>query len=134
MSVTVILEWDFSPPNYFEEPIEISRQDYSMTIVAGKVTAKIDFDVFTSNPSMREDLHNALNSRFLGVQLISHHAYELSSSKKFHLHPNGQKDIFIELSSASMLMTAGHLDFVHTDKDGNVISDSRRDRIEKKKT
>ena len=30
--MSVVLEWDFSPSEYFEEAIEISRNDYTMTI------------------------------------------------------------------------------------------------------
>ena len=134
MSVIVILEWDFSPPNYFEEPIEISRQNYVMTIEAGKATATINYATFNNNPSLREELHESLNNRLLGVQLFSHVPYELSSSKIFHIHPDGRKDIFIELSSVSCVMFAGSLDTLHTDKDGNIISDSKRDRIEKKRS
>lgn len=134
MGVTVILEWDFSPSNYFEEPIEISRQDYSMTIEAGKVTAKIDYATFNTNPSMRKELHDGLNNRFLGVQLLSHQLYELSSPNMTHIHPDGRRDFFLDASPGSIVITGGSIDFRHTDKDGNIISDTRRDRIEKKKS
>lgn len=121
-------------PNYFEETIEISRQDYTMAIEAGKVTAEIDFATFNENPSIRNKLHEVLNNRFLGVQLLSHRPYELSNSKRTFIHPDGHKEFFIELSSALLVMTAGSVDFRQTDKNGNVISDSKQDRIEKKKS
>lgn len=133
MTITVILEWSFSPPNYFEEPIEISRENYTMKIEAGEVTATIDYAVFNKNPSLQIELYESLNNRFLAAQLLSHQMYELFSSRMTHVDRDGHKHIFIGLSSASMLVTAGHLDFIHTDKDGNIISDSGRDRIEKKK-
>lgn len=40
MSTHVALEWKFSPPNYFEEPIEIPCQDYTMIIADGQVRAR----------------------------------------------------------------------------------------------
>lgn len=134
MSITVLLEWDFTPPNYFEEPIEILRQDYNMTIEDGKVTAKIDYTIFNDNPSMRKELQDGLNNRFLGVQLFSHVKYELSSSKRTFVHPDGRKEFFLDASSGNYIITGGSVDFRHTDKDGNIISDSRRYRIEKKKS
>ena len=46
--VVVILEWQFSPPGYFEEPINVTRDDYTMTIGDGKVEARIEPFPFTA--------------------------------------------------------------------------------------
>lgn len=134
MSAVVVLEWTFAPPDYFEEVIGISRQDYTMTIAQGKVQAKIDFRIYEANPSMRRELHDGLNDRFLGVQLLTHRAYELSSTTMTRVHSDGRRDIFIEPEPARLLISGGTVDFQVTDKDGNVISDSKQDRIEKKKS
>lgn len=71
MNAIVFLEWKFSPRDYFEEVIEISRQDYTMTIADGQVHAKIDSAIYEANADMRQELHDALNDRFLGVQLVT---------------------------------------------------------------
>lgn len=134
MSAVVVLEWKFSPPDYFEEPIEISRQDYTMTITDGQVQAKIDCAIFEADPDMRQRLHDALNDRFLGVQLFTHRAYELSRSTKTRVHPDGRRDIFIEPEPARIVYSAGTPDIQIKDKDGNVILDTKRDRVEKKKS
>ncbi len=134
MNAVVVLEWKFSPPDYFEEALEISRQDYTMTIADGKVQAKIDSAIYEANPSMRRALHDALNDRFLGVQLLTHHAYELSSSTMTRVHPDGHRDIFMEAEPGRFVISGKAVDFQVIDKDGNVISDSKHDRIEKKKS
>jgi hypothetical protein len=134
MNAVVVLEWKFSPRDYFEEVIEISRQDYTMTIADGQVHAKVDSVIYEVNPNMRQAVHDALNARFLGVQLLTHRAYELSRSTTTRVHPDGHRDIFIELEPARMVMSGGTVDFQITDKNGNVIADSKRDRIEKKKS
>jgi hypothetical protein len=56
-AVTVILEWQFSPPDYFEEPITLSRKDYVMVIDSGNVKATIASAVYDADPSMRTSLH-----------------------------------------------------------------------------
>ena len=134
MNAVVVLEWKFSPPDYFEEAIEISRQDYSMTIADGKVQAKIDSAIYEANPSMRRALHDALNDRFLSVQLLTHRAHELFSSTMTRVHPDGHRDIFMETEPGRYAISGNAVDFQVIDKDGNVISDSKRDRIEKKKS
>jgi hypothetical protein len=133
MGSVVILEWKFAPLHYFEEPITIIRNDYTMTIADGVVTANIDGPVYESDPSIRQRLHNDLNDRFLGVQLLTHQAFELSKATITRVHPDGRRDIFIELEPARLIITGGSVDFLITDKDGNVISDSRKARVERKK-
>lgn len=134
MSAVVVLEWKFSPPDYFEEPIEISRQDYTMTITDGQVQAKMDSAIFEADPDMRQRLHDALNDRFLGVQLFTHCAYELSRSTKTRVHPDGRRDIFIEPETGRIVISGGTPDIQIKDKDGNVILDTKRERIETKKS
>ena len=132
--VLVILDWQFSPPDYFEESISILRDDYTMVIEDGKVKATITATNFDANALMRDTLHEALNDRFLGVQLLSHRPYELSKPRVIKLHPDGHKDYFIELEGAQITLTGGTADIRVTDQLGNVTSDSKRDRIEKKKS
>lgn len=131
--VTVIVVWDFSPPNYFEEKITISRSDYTMIIENGKVEARTTAAIYDANASMRDTLYVALNDRFLGVQLLSHTPYVLSRPKVTKVHPNGRQEIFIELEGAQLEFSAGSLDVQVADQQGNVVSDSKADRIEEKK-
>lgn len=134
MGVIVVLEWKFSPPDYFEAPIELARDDYTLTIVDGKAEARIDSATYDANPSMRQTLHDALNDRFLGVQVLSHRAYELSRSTMTRVHPDGRRNIFVEVEPARVVMTAHPVDFQVRDRDGKIVADSKRDRIEKKKS
>lgn len=134
MNPVVVLEWKFSSPDYFEDTIKITRQDYTMTIENGQVQAIIDSVIYEANPTMRQTLHDALNDRFLGVQLFTHRAYELSRPTMTRVHPDGRRDISLDIETANMVTTSHAVDIQITDKDGNVISDSKRDRIEKKKT
>lgn len=133
MSAIVLLEWKFSPSDYFEEAVEVSRHDYTMTIADGKVEAQIESEIYDANPSIRQVLQGSLNDRFLGVQLLTHRPYELSNSTMIRMHPDGRRDISIELSSGCYAMSCGSVDFQITDKDGNIISDSKRERVERKK-
>lgn len=133
MEDIVVLEWKFSPPDYFEEPIHIKREDYVMTIGNGTVEARIRPDIYDKNQSMRDRLHSALNDRFLAVQLLSHKPYELSKASMYRLHPDGRKDITIFAESGVITVTMGEPDFIVKDKDGNVISDSRKERAQKKR-
>lgn len=129
----VILEWTFSPSDYFEDLIQIKRDDYEMVIDRGKIEAKIKPDVYEKNANMREDLQRALNDRLLGVQLLTHKSYELSKGSMYRLHPDGRKDVTLFVESCEIVTLVGAVDLIIRDKNGNVVSDSKKDRIKRKK-
>lgn len=133
MEDIVILEWAFSPPNYFEEPIHIIRDQYHMIIDNGKVEARIKPEVYNNDPELRDKLHNSLNDRFLGTQLVSHADYKLSDSTMHLLHPDGRKDTTIFATGGFCISGGGQFDTIVKDEKGNIIKDSKRERIDKKK-
>jgi hypothetical protein len=133
MNAVVTLEWIFSPPDYFEEQICIERDGYRIVIGNGKAEAHITPEAYDTKEDIRDELHGVLNDHFLGVQLFSHKAYQLSEPSIHRIYPDGHKEITLIVKTAEHVMMAGSIDFVLKDKDGNVLSDSRRDRIEKKK-
>jgi hypothetical protein len=133
-AVSVVLEWRFTPPDYFEQAITVSRDDYVMTVDNGKAAATINAAVFDADPSMRDTLHGALNARFLAVQLLSHSPFELSPPTMVRLHEDGRRDICVELKGEELRITGGSVDFQVTDQHGNIVSDSRRDRIDRKRS
>jgi len=133
MNDIVVLEWTFSPPDYFEELIRIEHEGYTIVIENGKVEAHINPAVYDEEHKMRDALHDAVNDRFLGVQLLTHKPYNLSKASMYRLHPDGHRDITIFGESIASATAFGTIDLVVKDRDGNILSDSRRDRIEKKK-
>jgi hypothetical protein len=134
MTAVVVLQWEFSPRGYFEETVTIAGQDYTMTIEDGQVLARINSMVYEANPQMRQALHDALDARFLAVQLLTHRPYELSRSTMTRVNPDGRKDVFIEAQPGCIAISGCVADVRITDKDGNVVSDSKRGRVEKKKS
>jgi hypothetical protein len=104
-----------------------------MIINTGKVEARIDPKAYDKEHKMRDELHNVLNDRFLGVQLLTHKPYELSKSSLYREHADGRREYTLFIGPAISVETAGHLDLIVKDKDGNILSDTRRDRINKKK-
>ena len=133
MDDIVVLEWTFSPPEYFEEVITVECESYTFIIDNGKVEARIDPAAYDKEHKMRNKLHDELNDRFMGVQLLAYEPYSLSKASMYLLHANGQRDITIFPDSIVMKISVDTIDTVYKDKDGNIVSDSRRDRIEKKK-
>jgi hypothetical protein len=129
----IVLEWNFSPSDYFEEPVQIDGSNYLMTIEKGKVQARIDPAVYGKDHKMRDELHDSLNYRFLGVQLLTHERYELSKASMYRLHSDGCKDITIFPESCSSATSVGPVNLILKDKNGRIQSDSRQERVQRKK-
>jgi len=58
-------EWSYTPPNYFEEQLILEREDYSIEISDGHITAKIATDILDSKPDLCDSLTQELNDYFL---------------------------------------------------------------------
>lgn len=133
MDAIVVLEWTFSPSDYFEEEIHIKHESYTMVIGAGKVEARVSSLVYVQEHEMQNKLHASLNNRFLGVQLVTYKPYELSKPSMYRLHADGRRDYTLFAEPAIARLSFGNPDLIVKDKDGNILRDSRRARIEKKK-
>ncbi|MGB2808854.1 MAG: hypothetical protein WBC22_14005 [Sedimentisphaerales bacterium] len=127
-----IVEWTYSPPDYFEKRFRIDNEQYKLTIQNGKVEAIINAEHGDPRPELRDQLTTYLSFMFIGIQLISHKLYELSRSSVYCRHPDGKRVIFLE-PEPIVVTTSVSADLTITDRNGNVIADSRSERIEKKR-
>jgi len=122
-----IVEWTYSPTGYFEKPVDISSEDYDLTINDGKVKATTSRD---PRPTLCEKLNAELEYRFQGVQLVCHKPYKLSNYSVDCIHSNGNRTCFLK-GSAEIKISVHAVDIMIT-KNGKIVSDPRAERIEKK--
>lgn len=133
MEDIVIFEWTFTPKNFFEEEIRIERDNYKIIIYDGLVEVRFSSDLYDEEHKVCDSLHKNLNDRFLGVQLLTHKPYKLSTASMYRLHSDGRNDVTVFPELCVITITVEDIDLVLKDKDGYIISDSGRERIEKKK-
>lgn len=133
MSSIVVLEWIFSPSDYFEPRNEIQQNGHTILIANGKAKVSIDSTVYDANPSIRDVLHKALDTQFKGILLFSHEPYELSQRpSKTTLHDDGNRDIELgPVSIQTVSKVSAHLTITNN---GIVVADTRRDMIEKEES
>ena len=125
-----LIQWSFTPANYFEKPLHIHNDLYEMTIDDGKAIAEIAEHAGDPRLSLKEQVHNKLKARFAGAQLISHRAFQLSEPSLTYINPSGTT-VYPETLELTMTMSC-EMDFVHKDKDGNILADSKSERINNK--
>ncbi len=78
MKEEIKLEWSFTPPDFFEKPFEQKAKDHKLEIHDGRVVATLAPGVGTGEGLFKE-IHDEVNSLFLGAQLVSNKPCELSN-------------------------------------------------------
>jgi hypothetical protein len=133
MDATVVLEWTYAPPDFFEQQTTITDDDYMVTIANGKVEARIDSAVFDQKPSLKEALTDLLIDHFWGTQLADHRTYDLSPGSLSRVYSDGRRDVTVNIPTEVIRITEWPVDVVITDGNENIVGDSRRDRLGRKK-
>jgi hypothetical protein len=132
MDAVVVLEWKFSPADYFGSSFEIKQNDYTITVADGKAEAKINSVAYEANSSIRSELNDVLESAFLGAQLSNNKIYNLLRPDLTRVeHADGRKDYFLEVEPAYIKITPHPVTLSKCDNDGNVIEDLETQRTKK---
>lgn len=128
-------EWSFTPPDLFEERAELSWSGRTFIADAGKVVARFE----TSGgpdawPLLANELHQIVRTQFLAAQVLSHLPFALSRPTYARLRPDGGRDFFIIAETARLTLKMGAPEVRTTDATGNVVYDSRKERVERRKS
>jgi len=75
-------------------------------------------------------LHAKLEHLFIGAQLLTTKSFRLSASSVYNQKATGERHLFVEVADVICVADVS-ADLRITDKDGNVIADSRAERIER---
>jgi len=129
--VSIELEWNYTPPGYFEEPLSLNFDGILLDVDNGIAIAKITPAQFENNECIKEDLNSLLESRFHAVQIFNHKDFELHKPSRTDITEDGRKHHYLEVESIVCMSSLGSLDIVVTDKDGNIVSDTKKERLDK---
>ncbi len=130
MNSRYIIEWTFSPIGFFDEPKHFEKDNYELWIEDGNVKAEFFLEDGKDELKMRDKLHEILLRKFSTVKIIKHKKYQLSDPNMHTKNPKGQRK-YLKALGGKIKMHGGHVDFIVTDKDGNIKADTRKDRIDK---
>ncbi len=128
-----LLEWTFTPSDYFEQVIEEMRDDYKLVVGSGIAEARVPAEVYDTNPNIVAEIHADLKARLLGVQLVSFLPFDLSDARRIRLHADGRKDIFVTPKGASMTITGFAPDVEVKTSSGDIVYSSRQQRTQQKR-
>lgn len=132
MKEKVLLEWNYTPKNYFEEHSTFDYNDYQIDINNGQVTTSMLADFFDSHPNIRQEAEKTVENIFLATQVLSHQPFNLSGSAMVRVHPDGRRNVTLNVQSLKLKLTVHPVDLIYTNADG-VVHDTRAERIKTQK-
>lgn len=130
MEEIFILEWSFSPKDYFEDDMAFSSEYGAFHVADGKVELRVSPNVYPADHSRRLEIHAELDTYFLAAQVINHKSYALDKPSVAKIRADGGRDVCIFPEAVTLTVTCGTPDIRVTDSDGNIVSDSRQERIQ----
>lgn len=129
----VILEWSFTPADFFGEPVVITREGYVQSISHGKAEVRIDGDRFAAGEVTAEQVQRELDGRFRASQLFRRRPFELSGPRTIKIRSDGTRHFFLEVAPAVIKITGGTVGVRITDGAGGVVHDSEAARLKREK-
>lgn len=131
--VEINLEWKYTPSNYLEQPISISKLGVQLEISNGIAIARIEPATFENNSLISNDLTKMIENRLYAVQVLTHKNYSLSKPSRSDLREDGKRNIFLEVDPIEIKISLGTPDLIISDKNGKIISDTKQERLNKEK-
>ncbi|PCJ25087.1 MAG: hypothetical protein COA96_08050 [SAR86 cluster bacterium] len=132
--VSVQLEWKYSPNSYLEESKSIPFAGGQLEIENGVAKTEVDSKLYYEEPSILDYLTKLIESELVAVQLETHNKFKLTKAGRTEIRADGSKNIFVEVEPMVLKLSMGTADIVIRDKNDNIVSDTRSDRIDKKNT
>lgn len=127
-----VVEWTFSPSDYFEEELDLPCEHGDMHIIPGKAELRIPAERYPPDHSLRAHLQGELEARFLAAQVLAHRPYALSKSNVSMVYPDGRRNAWAFPDGATVSISCGNADFILRDRAGNIVRDTKRERIEER--
>jgi len=122
-------EWNYTPKNFFEAPVSFDAEGIAFTAAAGAATAVVPGTLVQDVNEQRLRVHRVLERRFMARQLVSHRAFTLPKPSLCRRYADGRQDAYVFPEGAVVRISGGIADMVLIDADGNVVQDTKRDRI-----
>lgn len=134
MNRKVILEWDYKPDNFLEEDHDLDFYGHNIHFEKGMVVLETDENHLKNSPFFVTNAEKAVKNFLNGVSICSHSTYELGRKATKRISEDGIVKLDpIFLGIESTVSVSSHIEFQIKDKNGNIVRDSKKERIEDKR-
>jgi len=129
MSRKVKYKWHYKPDTFIEKVQQFEFEDIQIEISGGDIIAYLDIETHESNSNLYEELQNFIEDLLKGISISSHSDFSLNKGSIQKENEKGGNDVTVFLELANFTITGYDVDFRITDSEGNVIEDTKQERI-----
>ncbi len=122
------LEWTYEPTDFFEAPYRHGARDFDLMIDSGTAIANLSVPSDPVPSDLEASVRSCVENTFLVRQLEIHTTYKVEGPRTYQ-HSSGRKSVSIRLVGISAVGMVGQADFMLKDSAGNIIRDSKAERI-----
>lgn len=122
------LEWCYEPSDFFEAPYRHKEVDFDLMIEVGRVVATVTVSLDPLPQELENRISEILKNAFLVRQFQTHKAYKLEGPRIYQ-HLGDKTNVSMQVGTAAVIMMAGQADFILRDAAGNIVRDTKAERI-----
>jgi hypothetical protein len=128
-SPCVTLEGAYTPSDFLEEPITLDRSDYTAEIAKGHI--KVTFRNAEPLPdAVRQTaVDRDIRQVFAARTIFTCQPWQITELRLNRHYPDGRKDVWLSVTSGFCFVSGSPADFIHCDAEGNVIKDTKAERL-----
>ena len=123
------LEYEYEPVDLFEDTYSTARQDFTVSLANGVATVTLT----TPSDPVPELVEEAARSAVIGLlrlrQFQDRRRFDVKEPKTVHEYSDGRRNTAIGVGVGALIVTGFPAEFIITDPAGNVVRDSRAERI-----
>jgi hypothetical protein len=123
------LEWKYQPTDFFEAAYRHADSDHTLVIEGGQAVATLSIPQDPVNEVVETRIATHLESIFLVRQLQLHRVSELERRPRVVQHVGGRTNRTLRVDSIPVVLSGGQADTITQDAAGNIIQDSKAERI-----
>lgn len=128
-----VLKWDYTPPDFFEESIQIDVETGRITLEKGLARGTFAASEYARGAEFWDEMHERLRQEFTSQQVLVHKTFTLPKPKMTREHTDGRIDQMIFGTTFKSKIQVYSSDITIRDAEGNVIQDSRAERLEERR-
>jgi hypothetical protein len=122
------LEWKYEPTDFFEAPYRHAEAAFDLVIKTGSETATTTVAMDPVPRDLEDRVRSSIENIFFVRKIQTRRKYNLEGPAIYQ-YSSGRRNVSVRLKGVSINLMAGNVDFTLRDAAGNIIRDSKAERI-----
>lgn len=122
------LEWTYQPAGLFEAPYRHAGSEYELLVDGGKAIATLRIAQDPVKPQLEERIGTYVTNLFIVRQFQVHRKYDLRGPAVCQ-HAAGRRSVAVRIEGQALITVGGQADIVVRDAGGNIVRDTKNERI-----